>query len=127
MICILTFFCTLLKKLNMRKLALPLIATCMVSTVAVSQSKETERLLNSIQGQWSLDNNNNVTYQKVIEIPEISKDEIYKRAESYFIYNYGSGKSVIQTRIKKQVLSLQKDFILMFIKLKRRGFCCKIP
>lgn len=62
----------------------------------------TKKMLAEIEGQWELDDNGNVSYTRVIEVPEIkSIEEIYNRALNYFVYNYGSGKSVIQTQDKE--------------------------
>jgi hypothetical protein len=58
-------------------------------------------MLKEIEGQWSLDDNGNVTYQRIVEVPEMKKDDIYSRVLNYFVYNYGSGKSVIQTQDKE--------------------------
>ncbi len=66
------------------------------------QNSEVSNMLKEIEGQWSLDDNNNVTYQRIVEVPEINKDELFNRAQNYFIYNYGSGKSVIQTQDKEK-------------------------
>lgn len=54
----------------MKKIGLTALSVFMIFSFCFSQNKETKALLNSIDGQWSLDDNNNVTYQKVIEIPE---------------------------------------------------------
>ncbi len=75
-------------------------AVLIAFALCFGQNEKTKNLLSSIQNQWSLDDNNNVTYQKIVEVPGLSKDEIYQRGESYFIYNYGSGKSVIQSQDK---------------------------
>jgi hypothetical protein len=62
------------------------------------QSKKVRLLLEEIKSEWVVDDNNNVTYVKVIEVPSLNKAEIYNRALNYFVYNYNSGKSVIQTQ-----------------------------
>ncbi len=64
------------------------------------QNSEVKKMLQEIESQWSLDDNGNVTYQKIVEVPGMKKEDIYNRALNYFIYNYGSGKSVIQTQDK---------------------------
>ncbi|OBQ52897.1 DUF4468 domain-containing protein [Tamlana sp. s12] len=69
--------------------------------VSNAQSRTTKKMLAEIEGQWSLDDNGNVSYLRIIEVPELSKEKIYTRALSYFIYNYGSGKSVIETKDKE--------------------------
>lgn len=45
---------------------------------------------------------------KVIEMPGISKDELYNRALSYFTYNYRQGDAVIQIDDKGQGLIIGK-------------------
>lgn len=72
------------------------------------QTKKTQALISEIEGQWSTDENKNLTYQKVVEMPGIGKDILYQRSENYFIYNYGSGKDVIQTKDKEQGLIIGK-------------------
>ena len=85
----------------MKKITVLLLLT-LVTSVTYSQNKKTKKILDEIEGQWSLDDNGNVSYTRIIEVPEIkSKDEIYNRALNYFVYNYGSGKSVIQTQDKE--------------------------
>jgi len=76
--------------------------------VAHGQSVEVKRMLQEIEGQWQLDDNSNVTYQRIVEVPGIEKDEIYNRVQNYFVYNYGSGKSVIQTQDKENGLVVGK-------------------
>lgn len=75
------------------------IASCFYS---YGQNSEVSNMLKEIEGQWSLDDNNNVTYQRIVEVPDVNKDELFSRAQNYFIYNYGSGKSVIQTQDKEK-------------------------
>jgi len=77
------------------------LAFMLISTFAFSQSGETKKLLSEIEKEWSVDDNGNVTYVRVIELDSMSKDEIWKRALNYFTYNYSSGKSVIQTEDKE--------------------------
>ncbi len=72
----------------------------LISSVSFSQSAKTKDLLKEIEGQWSLDDNNNVTYTHIVEVPELTFEEIYNRGLNYFVYNYGSGKSVIQSEDK---------------------------
>lgn len=72
------------------------------------QNAEVKNMLKTIEGQWKLDDNNNVTYQRIVEVPEMKKDEIFNRVLNYFVYNYGSGKSVIQTQDKDNGLIVGK-------------------
>ena len=89
----------------MKKITLLLLLTI---TISFSQTKKTKKLLAEIEGQWKLDDNDNITYTKIIEDIDLSKDEIYTRALEYFTYNYGSGKSVIQVQDKDKGLIIGK-------------------
>ena len=73
-----------------------------------SYAQSAKEMLAEIEGKWQLDDNGNVTVFKVIEVPELSKDEIFNRALNYFTYNYVSGKSVIQTQDKENGLIVGK-------------------
>ena len=85
----------------MKKIMIVFLVT-LVTSATYSQSRKTKKMLTEIEGKWNLDENGNVSYTRIIEVPEIkSKDEIYNRALNYFVYNYGSGKSVIQTQDKE--------------------------
>ena len=72
----------------------------LIAVVGFGQSGKTKKMLSEIEGQWNLDDNGNVTYTRVFEVPNLTTDEIYNRVLNYFVYNYGSGKSVIQTQDK---------------------------
>lgn len=64
-------------------------------------AQSAKEMLKEIEGKWELDDNNNVTFVKIIDAPNLSKDEIFNRTLDYFTYNYGSGKSVIQSQDKE--------------------------
>jgi len=66
-----------------------------------SQNKETTRLLESIEGKWKQDEKKYITYQEIVEIPNISKDILFSRAENYFAYTYKDANSVIQVNNKE--------------------------
>jgi len=83
------------------KRILPVFILVLISIYSNGQNAETKKLLSEIEGQWAVDDNGNVTYQRIVEVPELKKDDIYNRVLNYFIYNYGSGKSVIQTQDKE--------------------------
>jgi hypothetical protein len=55
-------------------------------------------MLEEIYGQWQLDENGYVTYQKVVDCPNLKKTKLYNRAMDYFVYNYSDVNSVIQNR-----------------------------
>lgn len=77
-------------------------------SLAYGQSSEVKRMLQEIEEQWSLDDNGNLSYQRIVEVPGMEKDDIYNRVLNYFVYNYGSGKSVIQTQDKENGLIVGK-------------------
>lgn len=85
----------------MKKITILLMLT-LVTYMTYGQNKKAKKMLAEIEGKWSLDDNENLSYTRIVEVPEIkSKDEIYNRVLNYFVYNYGSGKSVIQTQDKE--------------------------
>lgn len=90
----------------MKKIILLLAFTLAIPSLSFSQSAK--EMLAEIEGTYQIDDNGNVTYVRVIEVPGMSKDEIFTRAHNYFTYNYGSGKSVIQTQDKEQGLLVGK-------------------
>ena len=47
-----------------------LIFSCLCS---YGQSSEVKNMLKEIEGQWSLDDNGNVTYQRIVEVPDMKR------------------------------------------------------
>lgn len=80
----------------------------LASISQLSNSQTAKEMLDEISGKWELDDNGNVTFVKIVEVPDMKKDEIYNRALSYFTYNYVSGKSVIQVQDKENGLIVGK-------------------
>ncbi len=78
----------------------------LLSVLSFGQSAK--EMLAEIDGKWKLDDNGNVTIVKIVEAPDLKKDEIFNRALNYFTYNYVSGKSVIQTQDKENGLIVGK-------------------
>ena len=74
----------------------------------IAYAQSAKEMLEEIKGKWELDDNGNVTFVKIIEAPDLSKDEIYNRAFNYFTYNYVSGKAVIQNQDKDAGLLVGK-------------------
>ncbi len=70
---------------------------CIPSVFAQSKAKE---MLAEIEGKYTLDDNGGVSFVSYIEVPGMSKDDIFMRAQNYFVYKYGYGKAVIQTQDK---------------------------
>lgn len=72
----------------------------LVSVTTTAQTKKTKKMLESIEGQWSLDDSGNITYQRILELSHLSKDEIYHRALSYFLYGR-EGETLDMTQDKE--------------------------
>lgn len=89
----------------MKKNTLFLLMLLITSFVYSQTAKE---MLEEIKGKWELDDNGNVTFVKIVEVPDLKNDEIYNRALNYFTYNYVSGKSVIQVQDKENGLIVGK-------------------
>lgn len=83
----------------MKKLLLLALLFNLISVPVMGQSAK--EMLQEIEGKWSLDDNNNVTFSKVIELTGLSSEDIYNRALAFFTYNYGDGESVIQVKDKE--------------------------
>ncbi len=83
----------------MKKLFLPILL--LICLTANAQSRETKKMLASIEGQWELDDYGNLTYQRIVDVTGLSKDDLFDRASNYFVYKYGDANSVIQAKDKE--------------------------
>lgn len=83
-----------------------LLGLTLIGAFAFGQSSN--EMLAEIKGKWQLDDNGNVTFMKIVEVPELNKDEIFNRTLNYFTYNYVNGNSVIQTQDKEDGLIVGK-------------------
>lgn len=73
-----------------------------------SFGQSTKEMLLEIDGKWEVDNNNNVTFTRIIEVPNTLKDELFTRALSYFTYHYNNGDDVVQVKDKEQGIIVGK-------------------
>ncbi len=64
-------------------------------TTAYSQSAN--KMLAEIENKWKQDENGDVTFTRIVELPNLSKKEIYQRALNYYINHYGNAKAISQT------------------------------
>jgi len=55
-----------------------------------------------------VDDHGNITYSEVIEVGEISAEDLFTRAHTFFVYNYNSATSVIQQSDKDRGLIIGK-------------------
>lgn len=83
-----------------------------IPTVGMAQKKEKplkpKEMLAQLEGKWELDDNDNVTFVKVIDSIDLAKEEIYNRALAYFTYNYVKGDWVVQVEDKEKGLIIGK-------------------
>jgi hypothetical protein len=101
-----------------------MILTTFLITPSFSQAKWAEDQLQSIEGQWSFDDNGNISYVKIVEIPELSKDAIYNRVKSFLVYRYNDANSVIQEEDKEAGLVIAKGLFALTSGIEK--FLCNI-
>ncbi|MCD4682332.1 MAG: DUF4468 domain-containing protein [Bacteroidales bacterium] len=75
-----------------------------------SQSENIKQSLKLIEDEWELDENNNLTYVRIIEDLGLNQDELYERALEYFTFTYVSGKSVIEIKDKENGKIIGKGY-----------------
>ncbi|MGY6546941.1 MAG: DUF4468 domain-containing protein, partial [Cyclobacteriaceae bacterium] len=79
-----------------------LIFTFLILSITVTntfaQSRKTAGLLNEINGLYEVDDSGNITYVRVFDNLNLTENEIFDRANSYFVYKYNDGNSVIQEK-----------------------------
>lgn len=63
--------------------------------------KEMLQAMKEMDAEFNTDDNGNVTLMQIVDVPNMTKDEIYQRALDYLTYNYMSGKDVVQTKDKE--------------------------
>lgn len=64
--------------------------------------------------QLKIDNNNSLVFSKIVDNLNLTKDEIYVKAFSFFTYNYRDAKSVIQQQDKDAGIIMGKGFFSDF-------------
>jgi hypothetical protein len=70
----------------------------LISVPSFNQSDMTERRIKAIEGQWKLDENGNVIYQRIVDSLSQTKTELFNKAMDYFVLSYGDANSVIQNK-----------------------------
>lgn len=80
------------------KTTIMLVLFSFMSISAFNQGENTEQLLASIQGQYQLDENGNITYQKIIDSLNLTRIEIFNKALDYFLLNYADANSAIERK-----------------------------
>jgi hypothetical protein len=84
------------------------ITAAAVLSLTLCNAQTAAEMMAEIKDKYTLDDNGRVTYTKVIDVPGMKKEDVYNRAQSYFVYNYVDGKSTIQTQDKEAGLLLAK-------------------
>ena len=78
----------------MKKLLLIIIYIFSFGIIYAQNATTREEMLTELNGKYNLDDEG-VYYMRIIECPNVSKDELYTRSRIFFSDNYASGKSVI--------------------------------
>lgn len=81
-------------------------------------SKEKYEIIKAIQSLWTIDDNNNLSYQIIIEDSSQSKDQLYQKSKMFFTLKYGDGESVIQIDDKEGGLIVGKGYTPIFTDAK---------
>ena len=82
---------------NQLIISLILLAVCM-STASWAQNSKTKRKLDEIKGEWKQDSKGQVSYVRIVEVPNVSKTKLLERAKNYFVHNYLYERSVVKMK-----------------------------
>ena len=88
-----------------------LFLTVFIITIPLfSQNANTKmlELINSIDGIWKIDNNNNIYVQDVLECEGKDKEQVYFLIRSYFITTYNDANRVVQLEDKENGILIGK-------------------
>lgn len=83
------------------KIFITLFSLLMLTGIASAQTKKQKEILESIKNEWSLDDNRNLTYVKVINDIGVDKDKIFNRILSYITHTYQGSKDVVEVNDKE--------------------------
>lgn len=72
----------------------------------VSRSQSIEDIRKEVDGVCVIDENDNVSYQRVIEAPGLSKNDIFTLLRNYFTYHYVDSQSVLKVQDKENGILL---------------------
>jgi len=98
----------------MKKMYLLICILASMATICMSQTTEQIDKLNSIKDLWKIDNNNNLTYTRVVDSINSNKNDIFNRALGYFAYNYKDANSVLQVKDKESGIIVGKGYFKDF-------------
>jgi hypothetical protein len=115
----------------MRKVGITIIIFCSLAIVVFGQKEKDQKelqikpldvnqLTSFVYGtelentKVVIDENNNLVFTKIIDSLQLSKDEIYNRAWSFFVYHYMDAKSVIQQQDKQAGIIIGKGIFNEF-------------
>ena len=85
-----------------------LLTGIVLTMTSCSSSKCLETLAFVPDDEKVLDEYNQLSYSTIVDCEGLTRNEIYTRANSYFIYNYNSGKAVIQQQDKEEGILIGK-------------------
>ena len=73
-----------------------------ICSCAFSQSSKTKKLLDSIEGQWELNESGQLEYIRIIEVPGVTADELYNRAINFLHQLYNNSTQTIRQQDREQ-------------------------
>jgi hypothetical protein len=79
-----------------------------LSLATTSYSQSAKKMLAELENKWKTDVNGDVTFERIVQLPNLNKQEIYNRALNYYKYHYGNAKSVLQTTDKEKGIIIRK-------------------
>lgn len=85
-----------------------LIIFCGILSYNNAAAQSVKEIAKAVQGTCEIDDNGNVTYSKIFEIQNKSKDELYDILRTYFAYTYHDANEVIQVADKSAGLIVAK-------------------
>ncbi|RKN11766.1 DUF4468 domain-containing protein, partial [Aquimarina sp. AD1] len=59
----------------------------LIGNLSYGQSRKTKKMIQEIKKEWSLDENDKISYKRIVEIPELTKKEIYNKVLSFLVEN----------------------------------------
>ena len=85
-----------------------------LSSDAICQNSKTKKLLSEIEGEWSLDENNELSYTVVLENLNNSKNENYLKAKSFISDINDANLNIIDDNKDDGVLIVKGDYQKIF-------------
>ena len=80
----------------------------MIIIGTTSYCQSTKTILSELENKWETDENGDVTFTRIVELPNLSKEQIFNRAIAYYRKHYGNAQSVQQTKDENKFIIIRK-------------------